>query len=446
MREKARMASSCPVTMEELPLLDSLWTRKRLGVALGVFETLTSAAKGLTPAHIKLWDAIMRSVSAAGVKEITTSTGLRQAVAEITNSLRKLCSDVSNKERKGASSGIDIFHMPFLLLVQSALLRVGPIHFTDRNLVRVSNGLYEAATTPSRNKPTRSTSMTTALTSIFDALHDCLPYTNVTTDLHNQTSDILNICVGVKTSFRGKLTILQDCSQGLMKTSSSKCINGMWTALAETTTKIINDRGLGSPAENPIRLQHDYSAVTTILLAGLQYSDSESRSFGRGLLENIIRASIEETGTFDIILDVVRALSNSLATNPAYHAYAVSTYIIVTLNKFSHGATDKHKDENYRIADRAITSKIVTIYTECGAVMAQALRSLYENKHLNMINFEGSMSIFNDLIKFHDSNTRNFLQSLGQGLVLWAVDVKGIVFSPQADPHMSRFVSSQFWA
>jgi len=438
-REKATKANSLPVEMEELPVLGASWTRKRLGVALSVFETLTNGAKGLTPAHVKLWDAIMRSVSAAGVKEITTSTELRQAVAEITNSLQRICSNVSKKERKSATSP-DTFHMPFLLLVQSALLRVGAIHFTDRNLVKVSNGLYEAATTPSRIKPVRNTSVTTAFSSIFEALHDCLPYTNATNDLHSQMSDILNICVGVKTAFRGKLLLLQECAQVFSKALPSTKSNGMWTAVTETTAKIVECRGPGTPAENLNRLQHDYSTATSILLAGLQYIDSDSRSYGRGLLKRIIRASVEETRTFDIVLDVVRALSSSLASNP-HHAYAVSIYIIATLNKLSSGVTTKHRDEDYKATDRAATSKVLTIYTEGGAVMAQALRSLYDNKDLNSNALEISIGALRELLKYHDSNTRNFLQSLGQGLVLWAVDVKGVVFSARPDPHMAHLVS-----
>lgn len=434
-RDRAVSASTKPLEMEELPLLDPRWTRKNIRLILSVFEMFLDSTSELTAAQLNFWESAMMSVSAAGSKEITASTELRQAVAEVTNTLQRLCRMPPRALRKATST--KPFHTSYWSLVQAAITSLGPIHFVERNLLRVSSGLFEVAPTPSRAAATHKSTLTSAFLSIFEALHDCLPSVQGADSLHSETLLILDHCVKVKTAFRSKLALLQDCAHVLTKSPLSKSPNGLWTALVEMTSKIIDDRSVVEPGiDSASRLQHDYSAASTILFAGLHFADAESLSFGKRLLQNIIRRYTRETREVFVILSIIQALSKSQLDSPTLFSNAISAYIATVLNEIPSITTRTRREANLRVKeehDRSTEKNFLHLYTECGSVLAQTLLKSYGVEDTSVVVLVDVVETLASHFKRADIYSRNLLQSIALGLVMWIVDVKGVLFTSNGE-------------
>lgn len=426
-RDRAMSAATRSLEMEELPLLNPQWTRKNVGLLLRVFEIFLSVTDEVTADQLDLWKSLMVSVSAAGSKEITASTELRQAVAQITNTLHKWTKAPPLALRRGAS--LKAFHTSFWSLAQLAIINLGPTLFTDFNIRRTSDGLYEVTSTPSRTIGVCKTASTSPFLSIFEALFDSLPAGHVTRSLHSETVEVLQHCISVKTAFRDKLALLQGCAHILTKSPSAQAARGLWTALIEVTTEVLNQRSPNA-GESAQRLQHDYSAASTILLAGLQHSDAQSLSFGKDFLQVIIRRSTHETRDVNVVLDIMKAFSKSLREQPSRCIDAVSSYTTTMLKDLRSVAAGRNQQAIFEMAgehDRSTQNKISQLFTECGALLTEIYRNAYECEDLDVSPLKEMIESLTSVFRTPDANSRSLLQSAAPGMVLWIIDEKGFI-------------------
>lgn len=373
----------------------------------------------------------MQSVSDASSKEITASPEFRQAIASITNTLIGFCSTKRQHLRTPEVS--QIRDTLFWSLAKTAVFTLGPIHFIDRNLLRVANGTFEAAVTPSRHTLPTSVTLSSSFLSLFEAWLDSPLSIRSTAALHVELSEILGHCIQAKSAFHAKLTILKDCAYILAKRNESKSSKWMWLALVDVATKVFNDRpsgDVGASTETVTRSRQDYSIGSAILLAGLQHSDAESMTSGVALLQVVFRRSEREVGDLSVVLDMFLNFTKVMEENTVLTIKAISVYAFAVLKELVLHVPENELAPNHRIQEgfgrpaKTISSEL---YVECGKLLNQTLLSFYACRLASRMS--DLIESLESLFETADPNNRDLLQRFREGLLCWVMDIDNLVFS-----------------
>ncbi|KAF2670678.1 hypothetical protein BT63DRAFT_424614 [Microthyrium microscopicum] len=147
--------------VDELPSIEPRWIRSRLSKILNLLTPFLVNRSAWDPVDdermdgsfehdqvdslgMTTWIAVMDAVREAGLKEITVSLDLKNAIASVVNSLHQIAQAFRDFDKGD-------FHAnkAFSALVDCAMEKLGPSHFTERLLLRTNSSGFEVAPTPS---------------------------------------------------------------------------------------------------------------------------------------------------------------------------------------------------------------------------------------------------------------------------------------------------------
>lgn len=307
------------VKPEELPRLDASWIRLNISrVFSSVRLCLDATASNLTSEDQALtrsmWSSLTSAIAEAGSKEIKASLELKQAIAHVINLLHGLW---TTSETQHAVQIEQIVR--FSYLAQTAIEKLGPMHFAERILVRNAQADFEAAPTPShRSRPTNA--LQSPLLHLINLLLVPTCTDDVTSAYLALVRTLLVPCCASRSTRLLKLELLKECAQAIADRTAPTSLTGsrvdreklpaapfVWQAIAQLTIDSLSDCAPGQ------QLGHEYELITEITRVGLQYLDDHSMEAAESLHRAFVDTVTREVGDGAVVLAVAEPLAAILS-------------------------------------------------------------------------------------------------------------------------------------
>lgn len=278
------------LTPTDLPRLDFRWTRSRLSTILPVFELLFKSAPwsegNISECPVGIaWTHLSKSLVEASSKEVQPSSESMQAIGNILEMLHRVWKDASGSLNGGQNQDKDLFLARFRFLSTTIISNVGALPFTDKLLLKTSDGTFQTASTPShRHGPSNG-----------DVRAPCIHLLQLIVqpqsiqpgpDYCHLVRGIIEACLNGRNSYRRQswgacLDVLcqfaNELDEGVVHPADATYDYALWTrkAIFEVTTACIDTRSQPStPLKDNITLSpRDYEKVNHILSIGTIFHD-----------------------------------------------------------------------------------------------------------------------------------------------------------------------------
>ncbi|KAM3415467.1 Telomere length regulator protein rif1 [Cercospora zeina] len=300
-----------PIHPRDLPRLDVRWVRSRLARFMTVMEPIViagmSQSADVQSAIDECWRTLMTAIAEAGSQEVKASTELKDAIAVLLNSFRRLWSSASQLlSGQDASAWMARYQSMLEVTVES----LGSGHFVDDILSRTSTDEVEAAPTHRTSKTPSSACSPFLL--LFALYHE--PPLPLRTPIIIQTSAhwFLRLLAGAKVSTSGLLGLLQRSLEVGRDVSSGEHddIHGrLWSAVADTATHALTRQSALSPQKDTFVMGVALKCAATIIVEGLKYVDLESNSSMIRLYNAACHSARHVAGNGGIVLAVMEPLA-----------------------------------------------------------------------------------------------------------------------------------------
>ncbi|KAL2353466.1 Rap1-interacting factor 1 N terminal-domain-containing protein [Cryomyces antarcticus] len=306
---------------EELPRLDPRWLRQRISIVLKVVEPCLGLDPLLYPCSWDkapgpvMWLSLMVSLCEAGSQEITASMDLKEAIAQIMNTLYRLWSNCSPKAVANDGTSTE-WTTRYSVLVQSAMEKLGPMHFTDRLLSRNNRTDFEAAPTPSHRSSKHHGLLQSPILHLLD-MFSRVPVQISRSDMYiSMIKAALRLCCDSRISRHLKMELLKECAQQVSNAKSSGNDNAgrepIWCSIAEVTVAVMDNHSLEISERESRQFGHELRDVVKILSSGLQYPSRQCLEAGKLLYCRLVECAKRGAGDGGIVLAVVEPVSEAL--------------------------------------------------------------------------------------------------------------------------------------
>lgn len=301
--------------------LEPVWVHKNATVIIQSSTKLLSAALAVRAPSVwasvyNLWQVVMKCLSTASAKEITSSYESNTAIAAITNAMTAvLLQALADCERSSASS--DTILPRLTSLVQPVLDAFGAVHFGERHALLAEDGIFRAVLSPSR----RNRGMKGFQAPVVGLLKTYIASESSSRqDFEPFLSAMLRPSTLAQQTRSSKLMLLKDCMVALTQDdqhhSDSSTMASLWRAIARILTEVMSVEETAKTLETKKsagELGQDYEIVLETLLLGLRMSAKGSVEVTIDLLFACCARVRDETGSAGCLLALLQPLVRALA-------------------------------------------------------------------------------------------------------------------------------------
>ena len=439
-----------PISLEDLPCLDSRWIRLRTAKIMQVFDKLFEVAdwrqsmEGDVPI-VRAWRNFALALGNAGAKEVKVSMDAMIAVAHIITEMKHLLDRSSSRfARDHNTLPVDVTTKTdqsetfekIRLLIGEAVAKVGNLPFLERRLLRTSQDSFEAANTPSSRSSRDSGSLDSAVGHLLSTLLRNVQYTSNATSSIGALKTVLNIPLQSTTSRRTQLGILRNFGRslsldGVIQKEASIIF---WRLLAEGTSSAIKQLPQNETHnDSPQYPGHDFREAVKILELGIQLRSTDNGPMWHELHTNIVDALRKEVGNEAIGLVIIEPLATLISkdgTTSDDQILAAATTIIETVQwPHSPHLIERAHRRLWGVSHTAPKVTSLDPFDKLYSMVECLLRSSYSS-------LETLLST--TVIKFISATTKaisscppeyigSVLLRIQNGLAPWIEDAKGII-------------------
>ncbi|KAJ5949075.1 hypothetical protein N7454_000659 [Penicillium verhagenii] len=275
-----RIDDTNKMEVEELPSIDSKWVRSRVSGILRVFESLLKVSvwddNELDKSNIaRAWVSLSSALSFASSKEITPSTESMQAVASVVGLLNRLWNIGLTSLNVSGDGEVDVFFERFRFLSTTMISSLGSIPFTERLLVKSSDGIFQASNTPTHRQSSSGSNLNSPILHLLQVISvNSVSATPTLAYVRLAEGMIQASCKG-RISRGSRLELLQQCAYLSIAESTyvshpSSLSEVVWKASARAAADALQSFPVESARERDGSVSRDYENVTKILASGLR--------------------------------------------------------------------------------------------------------------------------------------------------------------------------------
>lgn len=312
---------SASISPEDLPRLDPRWVRLRLCRILKVVEPIMSTCLWLPVSNDggldSLWSALMRSVAEAGSQEVKTSVELKEAIAHLMNSFRRIWSSCVEKTSNTPKSSWILRLDRFLC---SMIEMTGGTHFAEEILSRTRDDGIEAAPTPSHRPSKHHKSLQSPLVFLFGLFYHPPRPLDANSDFYEAAGNVLHAVCSCKVSQASRLELvaqsLQTWTTVFATDSQPDVVVGLWCMVANEATSVLAGEVIGSPNRDSQELGQQLRSAMTVLVYGLQHSTYSDECFevSRKLYQTLLKAAKLGAGDGGVVLAAMEPFAQALTS------------------------------------------------------------------------------------------------------------------------------------
>ncbi|KAJ5108025.1 hypothetical protein N7456_004700 [Penicillium angulare] len=332
-----RINESNKIEAEDLAPIDSKWIRSRVNTVLKAFEPMLKSsvwdANEFEKSNIACsWDSLSSALSLASSKEITPSAESMQAVASVLALLHRLWDAGPPSLNVPVEAGADVFFERFRFLSTTMISSLGSIPFTERLLLKASDGTFQSSHTPTHRKSTSGTNLHSPILHLLRAVS--APSISITPTLSyvGLVEGIIQAACNGRISRGSRLELLQQCADlhtaepTSSDSSSSPLLEVAWKASARAAADALQSFPVESARERDGSVSRDYDNVTKILAAGIKLHDVFQE--WSHLLSSFVRVARTERGDQALPALIIEPLAECLMNLPAQDTYLPSASLL----------------------------------------------------------------------------------------------------------------------
>lgn len=307
---------------EDLPRLDCGWVRSRIQKVLDLIGPHIGNVLSLPAEESSLdktpWQDLLTAIAEAGSQEVRATVHLKETLAHLMNFLGHLWKNASRNFME-QSDGLWITR--FGDLVQSAVDKIGPLHFSEATLVRNEAEDFEAAPTPSHRPSKHHVALQSPMVFLFGLFQHPPTTVRDNADFFRVATNLLHgICQG-KLSRKSKLQLLRQCSDAIKREPGSgpPSIVGakLWSILAQEFALSLTNHDLDQGTQEE-RLGTKTRDTVHMLNVGFEYCalDTSAISAWQHLYGTAATLLKQEAGEGAVVLGMMEPIAESLLKLP----------------------------------------------------------------------------------------------------------------------------------
>ena len=296
---------------EELSRLDPKWIRSNVSNILALIEKVFLAdewhvEKGGEAKIVQMWRSFAKALGDAANKEVKVSTHTITVVAEVLSTMTRFWDIQSTGERTRSDAPRN-----FMLVVDATITGIGPIPFSEKRLVRISNEEYQVFGTPSSRTTRSQGSPESAMGHLLSLLVNSVGNAEVAENIEASIKELMHLTLRTATSRRSRLKGLRDLLRLFPKEASSPSSAGclVWKLTAEATLQALDPTEFpelsssGSPDSG-----HEYKDAVKILEVGVCQRSTSIFSAWQALQTRLaltIRQEVGDAGNIILLIDPI---------------------------------------------------------------------------------------------------------------------------------------------
>ncbi|KAJ5708384.1 hypothetical protein N7488_008185 [Penicillium malachiteum] len=333
---EARINDATKIRPEELPSIDSKWVRSRVSSILKVFERLLKASvwddNDLSKSNIALaWSSLASALSLASSKEITPSSESMQAVASVLALLQRLW-NAGPSSLNVLDEEPNLFFERIRFLATTMITSLGSIPFTERLLLKSSDGSFQSSNTPTHRQSTSGTNLSSPILHLLRTISQTSVSSTPTLEYVRLVEGVIQASCKGRISRGSRLELLQQCadlakpefsSSGL---SPSPLLEVVWKASARAAADALQSFPMESARERDGSVSRDYDNVTKILASGLKLQDVFQE--WPHLLSSFVRVARTEKGEHNLPALIIEPLAELLISVPVQNTFLPSASLL----------------------------------------------------------------------------------------------------------------------
>ncbi|KAJ6084125.1 hypothetical protein N7486_010925 [Penicillium sp. IBT 16267x] len=317
------------IEADELPSIDSKWVRSRVSAILKVFESLFTASvwndNELEKSNIaRAWSNLSSALSLASSKEITPSTESMQAVASVLGLFNRLWNAGLTSLNASGDGEVDVFFERFRFLSTTMISSLGSIPFTERLLLKTSDGIYQTSNTPTHRQPTSGTNLNSPILHLLRTISANSASATPTLAYVRLIEGIIQASCKGRISRGSRLELLQQCAD--LSTAESTYVSRpsplsevVWKASARTAADALQSFPVESARERDGSVSRDYENVNKILASGLRlHNVFQEWSHLLGSFMRVARTEKGDQGLPALIIEPLAACLMNLSVHDTY--------------------------------------------------------------------------------------------------------------------------------
>ncbi|KAJ5935313.1 hypothetical protein N7466_004860 [Penicillium verhagenii] len=331
-----RIDDTNKMEVEELPSVDSKWVRSRVSGILRVFESLLKVSvwddNELDKSNIaRAWVSLSSALSFASSKEITPSTESMQAVASVVGLLHRLWNIGLTSLNVSEDGEVDVFFERFRFLSTTMISSLGSIPFTERLLVKSSDGIFQASNTPTHRQSSSGSNLNSPILHLLQVISvNSISATPTLAYVRLAEGMIQASCKG-RISRGSRLELLQQCAflsiaESTYVSHPSSLSEVVWKASARAAADALQSFPVESARERDGSVSRDYENVTKILASGLRLRNVFQE--WSHLLGSFMRVARTEKGDQGLPALIIEPLAGCLVNLPVYDTYLPSASLL----------------------------------------------------------------------------------------------------------------------
>ncbi|KAJ5632498.1 hypothetical protein N7490_008837 [Penicillium lividum] len=326
---EGRINDTRRIEAEELPSIDSRWVRSRVSSILKVFESLLKSSvwndNQLENSNIaRAWTNLASALSLASSKEISPSTESMQAVASVLGLLSRLCNGGPASLNASGAGEVDIFFERFRFLSTTMISSLGSIPFTERLLLKTSDGTFQTSSTPTHRQSTSGTNLNSPILHLLRTISiNSVSATPTLAYVRLVEGIIQASCIG-RISRGSRLELLQQCAdlsiaECAYVSHPSPLYEAVWKASARAAADALQSFPVESARERDGSVSRDYDNVTKILSSGLRlHNVNQEWSNLLGSFVRVARTEKGDQGLPDLIIEPLAGCLMNLSVHDTY--------------------------------------------------------------------------------------------------------------------------------
>ena len=335
--DEVRANNPEPLKSRELPRLSAKWLRRRVSVVLPLVEQSleadsqrTIARKDVSSSHT--WESLMEALAEASSQEVKASLELREAIAQIINSLYSLWDKVISRQKHGSSPTAASMAL-FSDITYSAMDKLGSLHFTQKILVQKGSTTFEVAPSPSHRSYRSAKRMQSPFQCIFRLM--ALSFFSVGPPqlIQIRLAKLVQLACASQSTRQAKLSLLHECMDVVAELAAQgdPILPHVWSVIANE----MNEAFECTPttySEAQLHPEQEFQEAVSILCMAIRL-DVESISASRSLFISLTTTIKREVGDKAAALDVigpVASVINSCKINMSLTNFLHYTSLILT--------------------------------------------------------------------------------------------------------------------
>ncbi|KAH8594703.1 Rap1-interacting factor 1 N terminal-domain-containing protein [Bisporella sp. PMI_857] len=420
-----------PMSVNELPALDSKWLRKSATRVFPVMEPVLEKlfwdlSESSEPASC-LFKAYITSIASPAAKEIKVPNEAMACVAGIFNFAYRIWhlgpSNMLSLALPSRSKSND-FLGSFRNIIITAITGLGPLHFTEKLLSISNQDTFVVIATPSHRPKSLRGEIQCPLHHLFVLLTKTCPSLVYDGSFSQMVRSIITPFFEARTTSKSQMELIQDLLALLPSENTEPC-KLLWQVLAEFATRAIDTRdSSASNGSNGQPLGATYRNALRILEHGFDLSPQEPLPGWRKLFEALVASSTIDAGESGRAIAVVEPLAKALVQRSGVSSIA---YCGMLVTKATYPKDRKTLDAARRKLWGILNNSKITgndPYFHLYEIMRGALESSYASfrvdRNLDCINMLCAISSI--LNRCPDAVLDVVLEKLQSGLGNWLRD------------------------